>query len=242
MVITDYKIAADLPKTLTIAAVSDLHDRSWEKINESLISRNPDIVAILGDLISLDLTDNCISLLSACSSIAPTVYSLGNHESGLKYGDLTAINKTGAIVLDDDSMEIDGIIIGGLSSGYRFQKDQPRKKKLFGRYSQGPKPNLDWLDTFSGLPGFKILLCHHSEYYASYIRQLDIDIILAGHAHGGQIRIMNQGLFAPNQGFFPKWTSGIHENRLVISRGLANTARWIPRFANPEELVYVTVG
>ena len=82
------------------------------------------------------------------------------------------------------------------------------------------------------------LLCHHPEYWPRYVRDLPVDLTLSGHAHGGQIRLFGQGLFAPGQGLFPRYTSGVHEGRLVISRGLANTTR-IPRLFNPTELVCV---
>ncbi len=254
MVVTDYRIeadynmgdnyctAADVPKAFTIALIADLHDRSWETIFESMYSQNPNIIAITGDLVTSELTDNCISFLSACASITSTFYSLGNHETRLDTDDFTEIRKTGAILLDDAAVHIGDVTIGGLSSGYRFQREQLSKEGAAGGYSLNPEPNLSWLKMFSGLPGFKVLLCHHSEYYPRYIRQTDIHITLAGHAHGGQIRLGSRGLFAPNQGFFPKWTSGVHDDRLVISRGLANTAGRIPRFGNPTELVYVRIG
>ncbi len=241
MVVTDYRVAADVFKPLTIAVIADLHDRSWEAIYESMASRNPDVIAIPGDLISTTLTDNCLSFLASCASIAPTFYSMGNHESRLGTGDIIAIRKTGGVLLDDDAVKVGDITVGGLTSGYRFQREQTGEGAV-GGYSLNPEPDLKWLKTFSELSGFKVLLCHHAEYYPMYIRQTDVDITLAGHAHGGQIRLGSQGLFAPNQGFFPKWTAGVYEKRLVISRGLANTARWIPRLGNPPELVYVTIG
>lgn len=242
MVITDYRITADVPRTLTIALVADLHDRSWGAICESMASRNPDIIAITGDLVTSKLSGNSISFLSSCASITSTFYSLGNHEAWLDVADITEVRKTGAILLDDVAAQVGDITVGGLSSGYRFQRERHHKERAAAGYSLNPQPNLSWLKEFSELPGFKVLLCHHPEYYPQYIRQTDINITLAGHAHGGQIRLGSQGLFAPNQGFFPKWTSGVHDGRLVISRGLANTVGWIPRLGNLPELVYVTIG
>ena len=102
-----------------------------------------------------------------------------------------------------------------------------------------PPPNLKWLGNFAALSGYKILLNHHPEYYPEYIKELDIDLILSGHAHGGQIRFFGTGLFAPGQGFFPKYTSGIHDGRLIVSRGLANNAPPIPRLFNSRELIFI---
>ena len=242
MVITNYSIAENGPRSRTIAVIADLHDRGQEVIRKSLNSRKPSIIAIPGDLISSELTDTALSFLSACAAIAPTFYSLGNHEYHLKPEDIAKIRKTGAVLLDDTAVQVGDITVGGLTTGYRFQREQLTKERMAGLYIANPEPNLNWLMAFSELSGFKVLLCHHVEYYPKYIKQTAIDLTLAGHAHGGQIRLGNQGLFAPNQGFFPKWTSGVHDGRLVISRGLANTAAWIPRLGNPPELVYVTIG
>jgi predicted MPP superfamily phosphohydrolase len=69
-----------------------------------------------------------------------------------------------------------------------------------------------------------------------------IDLVLSGHAHGGQWRFLGQGILSPGQGLFPKYTSGVHEGRygrMIISRGLSNPYKAVPRFGNPCELVYV---
>ena len=67
---------------------------------------------------------------------------------------------------------------------------------------------------------------------------MPIDLTLSGHAHGGQIRLLGQGLFAPGQGVLPRYTSGVYEGRLIVSRGLANTT-FVPRLFNPTEMVYI---
>jgi predicted MPP superfamily phosphohydrolase len=114
-------------------------------------------------------------------------------------------------------------------------------------------------------PGYRILLCHHPEYRDRYLRKLsaqsdgrgvpsagrndqaenlDIDLILSGHAHGGQWRLYNPfkrqwiGVFAPGQGLWPRWTKGVYEGRLVVSAGLSNTVS-VPRLFNPTEIVYI---
>lgn len=125
----------------------------------------------------------------------------------------------------------------------------------------GLPPRTGWLEEFMNQPGYRILLCHHPEYRDRYLRKLsaqsddrgvpsagrndqaenlDIDLILSGHAHGGQIRLFNRGLFAPGQGLLPRYTSGIHGN-MIISRGLTNTVPYIPRLFNPPEIVYVRI-
>lgn len=94
------------------------------------------------------------------------------------------------------------------------------------------------LRLYESLPGYRILLCHHPEYYPRYLMGRKIDLILSGHAHGGQWRIGQQGIYAPGQGLLPRLTSGVVDRKLVISRGLFNRAM-IPRVNNPTEIVYV---
>ena len=100
-----------------------------------------------------------------------------------------------------------------------------------------------WLDDFERQPGYKILLCHHPEYVPRYLQNRCIDLIVSGHAHGGQWRYYSRrrqewrGIYAPGQGLLPKLTEGIHGNH-VISRGLSNNTP-IPRLNNPPELVYI---
>ena len=94
----------------------------------------------------------------------------------------------------------------------------------------------------NGMKDGHILLSHHPEYYS--IIPASVDLILSGHAHGGQIRMYNPfkrewfGLWSPGQGWWPKWTRGVYEGRLVVSAGLSNTT-WIPRIGNPTEIVYL---
>ena len=110
----------------------------------------------------------------------------------------------------------------------------------YGKYSFTSKePNVTFLNKFESKRGFKILICHHPEYYDKYLAGRRFDLILSGHAHGGQIRIGNQGLYAPGQGIFPKYTNGIVDGKMLISRGLSNTKPWIPRLFNKTELVFV---
>ena len=202
-----------------------------------------------------------LPFLSACAAIAPTFLSLGNHEWMIDQEDLAAITATGVTVLDNDwrSITVDGneIILGGLTSGYvtdyrRFRAESgssdryPRQESISGIggavHARAHKPDTKWLVGFCSTPGYHILLSHHPEYYP--IIPASVDLILSGHAHGGQFRMYSPfkrewfGLWSPGQGWWPKWTRGVYEGRLVVSAGLSNTT-WIPRIGNPTEIVYI---
>ena len=241
------------PVPLSIALVADLHDHPYTDIISSLQTNKPDIICIAGDFthggfpasgLKMENTKYALSFLAACTDIAPVYISLGNHEWLFCEQDLDVIRSVGAVVLDNSFVLKDGVVISGLTSarftGYRLYRKgfnslayprpyYPDVKKLI--------PDLSWLDAFEAQPGYKILLSHHPEYYDAYLRDREIDLILSGHAHGGQIRLFGHGLFAPGQGLLPKYTSGVHGN-LILTRGLSNTA-FLPRFFNPIELVYI---
>jgi len=179
--------------------------------------------------------ENAYTFLKAASRIAPTYYALGNHERYVNDADRAAIAATGAILLDNayTTTEVGGctLRIGGLSS-----------RGLLG--------DTDWLTDFCNAaaaeaqPTLKILLCHHPEYYprleTAGFRLNSIDLVLSGHVHGGQIRLFSKALFAPGQGFFPKIAGGVYDGRLIVSRGLSNTAH-TPRINNPMELVMINI-
>ncbi len=158
--------------------------------------------------------------------------------------DIAVIRETGVCFLDNGWTEHRGAFIGGLTShhalDYRlYRSGRQERYPLRGKVAHLVRePDTSWLAEFEKQPGYKILLSHHPEYYPKYLRARPIDLVLSGHAHGGQWRLGSRGLFAPGQGLFPRLTSGVHDGRLVISRGLSNTAP-VPRFNNPTELVYL---
>ena len=263
---TVYKIPSSVKRR--IALLSDLHNRSFKAVLRSLRRRQPDLIAVTGDLlVGYRPKDNqlivksqkkVLPFLRACADIAPTYVSLGNHEWVVCEEDLELIRSTGVTLLDNSWVAADGIVIGGLTSGFvvDYRKFRECRRRATGQLQRYPKrrrsgrmsellPDAAWLDEFEQQEGVKILLCHHPEYWslrAPYLRQCRIDLVFSGHAHGGQIRLFGRSIFAPAQGFLPRYTGGVHKGphgRLVISRGLANTVRLIPRIGNPTEIVYV---
>ena len=141
---------------------------------------------------------------------------------------------SGAVLLDDTSVIFNGILLGGLSTGYKNGEHQGRMKKT-------PAPDLGWLKKYSEADGFKLLLSHHPEYFIEYIKPLSIDLILSGHAHGGQCRIFGKGLIAPGQGFLPKYTHGLYDDRLIVGSGVGNQFI-VPRIFNPCEIIEIEIN
>lgn len=237
MTITEYKIKCDVPRPLRAAFVADTHDKPYKRIIDEIKKRNADLILITGDIIYAhdDVAENGFNMLFDFAETAPTFMSLGNHEGGAVKVVREKCTKAGVTLLEDAYLEFEGVKIGGLTSGYIVDGVGIPES----HWKNTPTPNLDWLNKFALEDGFKLLLNHHPEYYPKYIKNLDIDLTLSGHAHGGQWRIFGRGLFAPGQGLFPKYTSGMHDGRLIVSRGLANNAPPIPRLFNSKELIFI---
>lgn len=238
----------ELPVPATIALAADLHNAEPAPALASLRARRPALICVAGDLIRGgarnatpidEAQPNVLPFLRNCAAIAPTFVSLGNHEWPLTPEDIDAMGRTSARVLDNAwaELEIRGeqIAVGGLTSGYAVRSRRLGAEEPGNRRHN--RPDTAWLTAFERLPGFRLLLCHHPEYYPEYLASRDVDLVLAGHAHGGQWRFFNRGVYAPGQGLWPRLTGGVH-GRLVVSRGLSNTTR-IPRINNPTELVYI---
>lgn len=160
---------------------------------------------------------------SAQDQTAPVFLSIGNHERYLSREDNEVITNAGVTLLHnrDVTVTVRGmkLRIGGLST----------------------KADEGWLESFCRKDGYKILMCHHPEYYEKYLKEKNINLILSGHAHGGQWRICGHGVFAPGQGLFPGFCHGVYDGRLVVSAGCSNTTS-IPRFGNPCEVVVIRLN
>lgn len=253
-----------------VALASDLHDRAPDEALEAIRGQAPDCIAAVGDFLecrgsdadglledefftsasplqravhrSLVRADACIgrvlgdrnatngnengfAFLEQAVRIAPVLYSLGNHERRISPAHRERARRLGAILLDDSDAYLDiggvGVLFGGLTSR--------RGAAWLSRFERSERGQIA-----------RVLLCHHPEVYEELLKGRDLDLILSGHAHGGQWRVFGKPLFAPGQGFFPRYAGGLYDGRLVVSRGLANTVS-VPRFGNPPEIAIVDV-
>ena len=238
-----YKIDLGLKKK--IAFVSDLHDRPCEKVLAAIKDNSPDLILVTGDFVHdkpLEYSKNAKKFLATASRLAPCFVSLGNHERFLEKGDRFLIRTLGVTLLDNSFVCVDNAVIGGLSSFYMGRTEKiSHFRRTVDSLNEMPQSNgaKSFLDEFEKTDGVKILLCHHPEYYSAFIKDRKIDLVLSGHAHGGQIRLFGLGLFAPDQGIMPVFTRGIYDGKLVVSAGLANTGGIVPRLFNPTELVFI---
>ena len=227
-----------------IAQVSDLHNAEFGDGNQRLLDMlreaEPDMIAITGDLIDSRKTNIAVALAFAEEAvrIAPCYYVSGNHEARVpEYRELKAgLEAAGVTVLDDAQVKIEvsgesitviGVNDPSFHADYLTSDAAVMDRKLSELSSEDA--------------GFTILLSHRPELFDTYVAH-NMDLVLTGHAHGGQFRLpLIGGLIAPNQGLFPKYDDGLYSEEntnMIVSRGLGNSI--IPfRFNNRPEVVLI---
>lgn len=233
------------PQTpFTLALLTDLHACYYGENQHDLVDRlkrqRPNVILLGGDIYDDRLPfDNTDTLLSQLPAIAPTYYVDGNHEWWLvkdkRSETLQKLARYGIMPIMGKQVAIPNtrIVLFGLSDPDSGQFDTQLEQ-----LGEQANPN-----------NINILLSHRPERIDEY-RQYPFDLVLSGHAHGGQWRIpfIMNGLIAPNQGLFPKYAGGVYEftgqgktTRLIVSRGLARESTKVPRFFNRPELVFITL-
>ena len=248
----NYSLRSDkLKKGIRIVFISDLHNCFYggtdqSGIIEAVDSRSPDIVVFGGDVIDAwGGTKYSLKLMSALSSKYPCVYCPGNHEEMRddKESFYEEVKKICPLVMgsyEQITLKGQDIRIYGVLDSVQWGQKKTQLEECF-----------DTLDSSC----YNILLAHQPEQIDSYLGNGKepakyFDLILSGHAHGGQWRIpglLDQGLYAPDQGMFPKYTTGMYEygNTVhIISRGLAIPLRmiFIPRIFNRPELSVIDIN
>lgn len=228
---TKYSVKCErLKEGVRIVQISDLHGKRFGKNNvkliEKVIAQKPDIIAVTGDIIHCYNEKNkkaALGIVSALKEIAPVFFVAGNHElrnKGYRFF-RKDLMEAGAIVLDDCSIDICGLKLVGLKCS-----------SLKNDRIASVTPEAD---------GVKVLLAHMPQFFEKYA-SYGYDLVLCGHAHGGQWRIpfAHMGIYSPGQGLFPKYTEGVHKKgktSMVISRGLGNSHFPLRLFNRPELVV-----
>ena len=225
---------------LRIVQLSDLHSCFYGDNQQQLIDaihqQKPDLILLTGDIADDEMPhEGTRVLLSAIAQEYPCYYVTGNHEVWTKELDLVKnmFRRYGVTVLDGDCQ----VFTLGDTSINLCGVDDPETglfvMQLNDAFRQA-QPEL-----------FTILLSHRPERVDTYDKY-PVDLVLAGHAHGGQWRVpgLLNGLLAPNQGLFPRLAGGLYtfdDFSMIVSRGLAKESTRIPRLWNPPELVVIDI-
>ena len=224
-----------------ILHLSDLHSRVFpsDSLYDAVAAEHPDLIVMTGDMFHDDLAaiSGIMPLMKASAELCPCYFIFGNHEQRLP-----------AIVCDELEDKLKSFGVRVLNNG---------TEELFGARICGFVPPVEYIThaphptkplTAKGISAelgrcpaddFTILLAHDPSRFTSYCKW-GADLVFSGHVHGGAVRLpVIGGVFTPQRTFFPKYQCGIYtlgRTAMVVSRGLGR-----PRFANPPEIVTVTM-
>ena len=238
-----YKRQTDkVTRPVTIGFVADLHSCDYgekqERLTAAIATTKPDVLLLGGDIIDDELPEEkAKEFLAWAGSHYPTYYVTGNHEYWTDQIDRLRqlVRSYGITVLegDTDLLAVNGqsIQIAGINDREAPSGEWEEELARCGKNRDKDK--------------FSVLLTHRPEEIARYLAY-GFDLILAGHAHGGQWRVpgLINGVFAPNQGIFPRYAGGRYDfagATMIVSRGLAVESTRVPRIFNRPEYVVVEV-
>ena len=226
---------------IKVVVLADLHSSEYGKNQSELVNaiknQKPDLILMPGDIVD-DIRDRtpCTILLNQIKEIAPMYYIYGNHEMKIS-------------VRQSVTEYLQGF---GVNIVFNTFVDVPVKNttlRIFGLQDPQEKTPPDtWLRAINELSNqvdnkYSILLSHRPTFINEY-KKTKFDLILCGHAHGGQWRMPwgGQGIFSSDEGLFPKYTSGafnLGTPTMIVSRGLCKN--YIPRLFNRPEILSITI-
>lgn len=232
------QLGADL-EGYRIVQISDLHNAKFGKNNQKLVGRirecEPDMIVLTGDLVDSNHTnvDRAVQFVDEIVKICQVYYVTGNHEYWLEKSEydelMDGLIGAGVVILDDQVVEI--------SRG-------DAKFRLVGLDDKSlTDGTLEAL--LSDEKEFTVVLAHEPQYLVRYASS-GVDLVLSGHAHGGQFRLpFVGGIVAPDQGFLPEYTAGeyyMNGTEMIVSRGLGNSVIPVRLFNFPEIVCVDLVG
>lgn len=248
--IVQYTITSEkIKKPMRIALITDLHSCKYGAGQKTLIDavdrERPDMILLGGDIFDDEIPDdNTKIFLSAITKKYPCYYVTGNHEywsmrvhEMLDWIRAHGIEDIGGKTIRT-SVNGNEICLSGLND--------PDEARYTGE-GDGMKAELGRAMNERDDAAFTMLLTHRPSFVDLY-KDAGFDLVLAGHAHGGQWRIPGilNGVFAPDEGFFPKYAGGFYHfdngGEMIVSRGLARESTRVPRIFNRPELVIINLS
>lgn len=243
-----------------IVQISDLHNAKFGKNNQKLVDRirecAPDMIVLTGDLVDSNHTnvDRVVQFVDEIVKICPVYYVTGNHEYWLDTSEyeklMDGLVSAGVVILDNQVVEIsrgdakfrlvglddkslaDGTLEALLSDESIRNNQAEQKEETADNEDSGEKE-------------LTVVLAHEPQYLARYAGT-GVDLVLSGHAHGGQFRLpFVGGIVAPDQGFLPEYTAGeyyMNGTEMIVSRGLGNSVIPVRLFNYPEIVCVELVG
>ena len=250
----EYRIGSDkIRKKVKILLLSDLHNKSYGRNNEKLLTEirkiNPDLIVVAGDMVTANEKKTRFevptALMKRLAEQYPVYYGNGNHEHktklfpeqfGTMYTDyVKEIKKAGAhhlvnekVYLPDFNMDLYGLEIG---------------REYYGKF-KNTRMDTAYLEKILGKPAesrFSVVIAHNPDYFKTYAKW-GADLVVSGHVHGGLMRLpVLGGVISPAIKLFPKYDGGEYREGkavMILGRGLGTHTLPI-RIFNPGELVVI---
>ena len=230
-------------RNIRLVVLSDLHNKEFGEQNIELVERveklSPDLILLAGDMVNKfeDRTDVAVDLCRRLVEIAPVYYGIGNHEGNMMYVNGLRIDgllrEVGAKVLINQSEDIvvqdTPVSVGSVSTSVLD----------FDEYSAPFVAEFEQKDTL------KILIAHCPDLFYEKMADVNVDLSVAGHFHGGQVRLpIIGGVYAIGQGLLPKYCDGMFtltNGHLFVTRGLGSSHSF-PRINNRPEIAVIDVN
>lgn len=246
-----YNLGNNLNKSIVL--ISDLHYyektqiKHFNKILDNIKKINPEYICVTGDIIDKAYVpnfDEFIIWVQQLTKITKVIAVLGNHEFyvnkrnnefKLNKENINKIKKINNLyLLDNDNLILDNINFIGLTLPIEHYMYQNESKKDFKKYIKNIKTKKSC---------YNVLLCHTpiNLVKEDIIKQIDIDLILCGHMHGGIVpnclrKIFgNSGIISPSKKFFPKNVYGNikkDNKNIIITSGITMLAKTHFRMLN----------
>lgn len=255
LLVREYEVdTGKAAEPIQAVVISDLHDHEFGEENIKLVEKieavKPDLILMDGDMLNSDSSSASIpvKLIQNLKKIAPVYYALGNHEEAyIENGHAELIEEleaAGAVVLDKEyvDIEINGtqVRLGGMYD-YAFGLDgnNTALSALEG--------TLNFLMDYQNTDRLKIMMAHRPDsfVFGDASSTWNIDLVISGHNHGGQIVLpLLGGLYGGDQGWFPEYIHGIYQKdniQMFVTSGLGSNQEKLPRFNNPPEIALLTI-
>ena len=238
----DLDILKDSGTGVRIVLITDLHSCYYGKYQNWLIKRidkeKPDLILLAGDIFDDKLDDkNTKILMEYLVEKYPCYYVTGNHEYWSRRADEMKeyMSSIGVHVLagDCEKVTVNGstLDICGVDDPDDLTEAE-WTQQIDTAYAKTDESHV------------RILVSHRPEKVDVY-EKYNFDLIVAGHAHAGQIRIpfLNRGVYAPDQGFMAEYVNGTYTlsngSIMEVSRGLGRECTLAPRYFNHPEIVVI---
>ena len=252
--VTSYHIESEkINEDVHIVMIGDVHDghcQIKQKVIEQIEELKPDLILCVGDIIDdgSQNDEDTLAFLKSLTEISDVYMSLGNHEIAYYQEhsqDFKHLREIGVTLLEEEYVDItihnQKIRLGGMYN-YAFSQMTGGITKEDMNNSQ----TYQFLDDMTDTESFQLMMAHRPDSFIfADANQWNIDLVVSGHNHGGQVILpFIGGLYAPEEGFFPTYDYGLFQlnhMQMLITRGISSSGEYLPRFNNPGEIVYITL-